>query len=297
MKKYLLLLIALPLFFSCEKDEKDEKENKIYVVPVVIHLIHLGEPIGEGFNLSAERIESQIQILNNDFRKKEGTLGYNESPIGGDALIEFKLAKYDPNGNLTDGIIRVNANDIKRESDKTLLPFDWILQYGYWDPKKYINIWVKPGLQDEFLGSTTYPHIDLPGLEEELKAVGEGIIINTFYFGASDIDSDANLGRTLTHEMGHFLGLYHLWGEKENSDCNGHDDYVEDTPPVSRRSNGCNSETVACNGQVALTHNYMDYISDACMNMFTIGQIKRMRYVLENAETRKPLITSSSIDR
>ena len=99
--------------------------------------------------------------------------------------------------------------------------------------------------------------------------------------------------------MGHFLGLLHLWGETEGgSDCTEHDDYCDDTPPVTERTGKCVQGTMmACNGQHALTQNYMDYIPDVCMNMFTNDQVFRMHYVLENAERRRSLTTSTVIDR
>ena len=110
--------------------------------------------------------------------------------------------------------------------------------------------------------------------------------------------NNTSLGRTITHEMGHFLGLEHLWGKTENSDCMAFDDYCDDTPHVSRRTGSCDdSSNLTCNGEPALTQNYMDYTSDACMNMFTKDQVARMQYVLKNSTVRSPLITSPAIIR
>ena len=302
MKKHLLLVLLFGSIFSCVQEDdsmlvEPEPQDEIYILPIVVHVVHAGEQVGHGYNLSLERIESQIETLNNDFRKKEGTLGHNTSPISNDAQIEFKLAQFDPDGNPINGINRIDHHDIEIVADHTYLPFDWLPQYGYWNPDNYINIWVLPSEPNLFLGSSTIPQTDLAGLDEELKTVGDGILINTIHFGYSNIDGGANLGRTLTHEVGHFLGLEHLWGKIENADCLDYDDYLEDTPPVSRRTGNCNSEALNCNGNVSLTCNYMDYTSDACMNMFTNDQITRMRYVLENAIRRKSLTISKSIDR
>jgi hypothetical protein len=295
IKRVLFFIVLLSFFYSCEKDlgKKDEEDKDVYVLPVVIHIIHFGEPIGEGYNLSVEKIEEQIVSLNNDYRRKIGTPGYNESLISDDSRIEFKLAQYDPSGNPTNGITRTNRDDVDvvmPDSNK-LDMMDILPQFVYWDPEKYINIWVypMPDLQDILLGKSTLPYTDLPGIDAMYSKIGDGILINTLHFGFSNIESDANHGRTLTHEMGHFLGLLHLWGE------NG--DFVEDTPPVTGPSYSCNNNRIASSGQPALINNYMDYLPDDCMNMFTIGQIERMHYVLEHAEDRNYLAHSGSINR
>src|SRR5690606_5227749 len=90
------------------------------------------------------------------------------------------------------------------------------------------------------------------------------------------------LGRTLTHEVGHYLGLLHPWGD---GSCETND-YCDDTPPVSGPTNGCHATAIACDGRPAMTENYMDFIDDACMNVFTADHVRRMRYVLENSPNR-----------
>ncbi|WP_025741178.1 M43 family zinc metalloprotease [Aquimarina pacifica] len=296
-----ILILLITVLFSCTSDDAKEDlqiASDIYKLPIVIHIIHLGEPIGEGNNLAQNRIMSQVQILNNDFRKKEGTSGYNTHILGADTKIEFILAEITPEGNPTNGIHRINASDIEIDSDNAELPFDWLTQYSYWNPDNYINIWVLPvAPQNLFLGSSTFPTTDLPGLENELQTKGDGILINTPHFGESNISGNANLGRTLTHEMGHFFGLEHLWGKRENTTCGEYDDYCDDTPPVTKRSKDCVENIFACNEEIALINNYMDYTADSCMNMFTNDQVTRMRYVLENADRRKSLIISSAISR
>ena len=148
------------------------------------------------------------------------------------------------------------------------------------------------------LGQSSVPYIDLPGLDNANPNGTTGILITTPHFGVSDISGGANLGRTLTHEMGHFLGLEHLWGKRENANCTTFDDYCSDTPSVSRRTGNCkNTPITSCSGETILTQNYMDYTKDTCMNMFTIDQGIRMRYVLKNSIVRKTLITSTAISR
>jgi len=275
----------------------EEIKGTIFTLPIVIHIVNTGEEIGTGYNLSRERIIGQVKTLNDDFRKKEGTLGYNTHPLGTDAEIEFKLAEIDPEGNATDGIIRVDVNDIKYESDDDGWFFDNLPYYGYWNTQDYINIWVFPFDPNIILGQSSVPKADIPGLENSTTNGTTGIMITTPHFGTSNLEGGANLGKSLTHEMGHFLGLEHLWGKKENANCKEFDDYCDDTPFVSRRTGSCENTPTSCNGETVLTQNYMDYTNDTCMNMFTKDQVERMRYVLKNSDNRKSLIVSSVIGR
>jgi len=303
IKKSVLIALLGLFLFNCSSDTEiiiDQAEGTIegvYILPVVVHIVHLGEEVGTGNNLSKERILGQIKTLNDDFRKKEGTLGYNTHPLGTDAKIEFKLAERSPDGNATDGIKRVNLKDVIIDTDN-----DWFFEnlpyYGYWDKQNYINIWVFPFKPNLVLGQSSVPQVDLPGLRDANPNGTTGVLITTPHFGTSNIAGGSNLGRTLTHEMGHFLGLEHLWGKTENANCIDFDDYCEDTPSVSRRTGNCDGvATMSCLGEIRLTQNYMDYTKDVCMNMFTKDQVTRMRYVLKNSTVRKTLITSLVVDR
>jgi hypothetical protein len=170
-------------------------------------------------------------------------------------------------------------------------------RYSYWDPEQYLNIWcmyigLPPGL---FFGSGRFPVSDLEGLDVQ-SPDGDGVFINALNFGRGETNTVPNYdqGRTLTHEMGHFLGLLHTFGPTQ---C-GHSDYCEDTPPISSATDGCPIEKpLACDGRPAMTENYMDYSYDRCMNIFTNDQISRMHIVLENSPHRKSLLTSPVIDR
>jgi hypothetical protein len=284
-----------------KQSKSARKQKTIYRIPVVIHVLHEGEAIGEGFNHSKERIESQIRVLNEDFRKKKGTPGFNTHPDGGDAQIEFVLAKIDPEGNSTDGIVRIDINSV----DVPPIGGNLILlcsQYSYWNPDEYLNIWsldlrLPPGL---FLGQARFPVSDLEGLPDDNEdgMDADGIFVNAPNFGIAEKNSDLNfnMGRTLTHEMGHFLGLLHIWGSYDNN-CEGYGDYCADTPAVSNFTNGCPSEKpLACHGGPAMIENYMDWSHDVCMNIFTNDQISRMHTVLENSVRRKSLLTSPALN-
>jgi len=298
ISQYINFAFALCLLFcSCSNDESQEisiPEDNIFYLPVIVHVIHKGENIGEDTNLSTERIERQIEILNEDFRRKVGTRGYNEHPDGGDAKIEFVLAKKDRNGNPTNGINRINENTL----NGPYLGYNQnnYAQYGYWDSSNYINIWTTP-LSGEYteclvFGSATGPDINLPGSQFlPIPQLGdpEGILINWMHFGESNIDCQARFGRTLTHEMGHYLGVLHPWG---GNDCE-FNDYCDDTPAVDRPV--YNSAFMGCEGETVATNNYMNWSDDEMMNMFTKDQISRMHNVLEHHEGRHNLLSSPAI--
>jgi hypothetical protein len=277
------------------------KQKTIYRIPVVIHVLHFSEAVGEGFNHSKERIDSQVRVLNEDFRRKEGTPGFNTHPDGGDAQIEFVLARIAPEGNPTDGIVRIDVNSVEIPPGEGGNLLQSCSQYSYWNPDEYLNIWsmdlgIPPGI---FLGQARFPVSDLGGIPQDDggSTAADGIFINAQNFGIAEKNSDPNfnMGRTLTHEVGHFLGLLHIWGTLNNG-CNGHGDFCDDTPAVSNFTNGCPSEKpLACNGGPAMSENYMDWSNDVCMNIFTNDQISRMHTVLENSVRRKSLLTSPAL--
>ena len=268
--------------------------NEVYKIPVVVHLLHTGEPIGEGYNFSKERVNAQIRTLNEDYRRKENTPGFNTNPNSGDARIEFVLAQIDPDGNPTDGIVRVDMKSIHLPPSTGDI-IQTCSEYSYWNPDQYLNVWsmdfgFHPAI---FLGRARFPITDLPGIPQDDGA--DGVLINASNFGEGDtnIELNYNLGRTLTHEIGHFLGLLHTWGES----CTTYTDYCEDTPPVATATNGCPSVSlVACDGRPVMIENYMDYSYDRCMNTFTLDQIARMHTVLESSPRRKSLLTSPALN-
>ncbi|MBO6523965.1 MAG: hypothetical protein JJ971_09075 [Balneolaceae bacterium] len=281
------------LFISCNANNPIQPDvpdptPEIIILPIVVHIVHLGEPIGVGTNLSVEQIESQIRVLNEDFRRKEGTRGFNIDPDGGDAMIEFTLATKNPDGNPTEGIVRI---DVSEEDTIRFARFDYYASLSYWDPESYINVWTEPyptKLLGLALGFATGPETDLLGrnlFQKGEPEYREGILVNYAHFGESNIESEYNLGRTLTHEMGHYLGLLHPWG---TGVCETND-FVEDTPAVDKAYNP------TC-GNTALIENYMNYSKDRDMNVFTKGQIQRMHYVLKNSPYRNSLIHSPALN-
>lgn len=276
-----------------------DNANVVYTLPVVVHVIHSGQAVGSAQNISNARVQSQITVLNQDFRRQAGTPGFNFDPVGADTEVQFCLAQRDPNNQPTNGINRVNlGSTIWNESniENILKP------QTQWDPNRYLNIWVCQfgGDLNGVLGYAQFPSgSTLPGLPFGGAANTDGVIIDWRCFGSSSLVpgsyyQNLDKGRTTTHEIGHFLGLRHIWGDNGLCTVNATDssqDYCPDTPPANSANYGC-SPSFSCGGQ-NMIENYMDYSDDACMNIFTQNQKTRMVTTLLNATRRASLTTSN----
>lgn len=271
--------------------------REILTIPVIIHIVHDGEAVGSGTNISYEQILSQIEVLNEDFRRMEGTNGFNSDSAGADVEIEFCLANIDQSGKLIAGEPGVNRID-RNEMDWRASPYgigyidDVIQPASIWDPNKYFNIWVIP-LDQQLLGFANSPvQSTLPDLFGTATATTDGVVINYQNFGrVGNLRPTFNLGRTLTHEVGHWLGLHHIWGPGSESSTCEIDDFCGDTPTTDESHYGCESGSFSCDSD-DMVENYMEYSDDECMNIFTQCQRERMRTVMLNAPRRKELLTS-----
>jgi PKD repeat protein len=281
-----------------EKLRSARTEAAIYTIPVVVHVIHNGEPVGTGPNITAAQVQSQIDVLNEDFRRKSGTPGFNNNPVGADIEIEFALALRGPDGNTLaePGIHRVNmgkASWNKHEDlENTLKP------KTIWDPEKYLNLWTVKlgGDKENTLGYAQFPiRSGLAGLDISGYPTGtntDGVLLNYKVFGRGGTVSPEFTGRTATHEIGHYLGLRHIWGD-DNGGCSK-DDFCADTPKTGDKHYGCaKGEDTCTDPGKDMVENYMDYSDDACVNIFTNDQKTRMRTVLEKCPRRKELLTST----
>lgn len=276
------------------------QQNEPYRIPVVVHIIHNGEALGVGRNLSEAQIISQIEVLNRDFNRLNTDASNTPAEflsVAGSIEIEFTLAKQDPDGNPTNGITRVHGNraswPMSREVEFKAL--------SYWPAENYLNLWVLD-LQT-YLGYAQFPiSSGLLGLEDsDNNRLTDGVIVDYTAFGVGSANNDYNLGRTTTHEIGHFLGLRHIWGD--DNGC-AESDYVDDTPNQADETYGCNltpgspvihPQADDCSS-MKMFQNYMDYTDDVCMNLFTKGQVDRMITVLENSPRRKTLLTSMGLE-
>ncbi|MGB1269388.1 MAG: M43 family zinc metalloprotease [Flavobacteriaceae bacterium] len=247
-------------------------EGDIITIPVVVHVLY--RTTAE--NISTAQIQSQIDVLNEDFRRTNSDAN-NMWSQAADTQIEFCLTTIDPNGNATTGITRKSTtktswgtNDaMKKSSQGGVDP---------WDTSKYLNIWVCN------IGGGILGYAQFPGG----SAATDGVVNSPQYFGRTGTaTAPFNLGRTATHEVGHFLNLRHIWGD---GGC-GVDDFVSDTPESDASNGGCATNHTSC-GTLDMVQNYMDYSDDSCMNLFTQGQKSRMRSVLEAGGSRRSLALS-----
>jgi hypothetical protein len=251
----------------------------IITIPVVVHVIYKNS----SQNISDAQIFSQIDILNEDFRMNNSDASSVPSAFAGaaaDCEIEFCLAVRDPNGNVTTGITRTYTTT-SSFSGYTSMKYSSTGGQDAWNTSEYLNIWVC-NLASGLLGFATFPGGN---------SSTDGVVCDYAYFGnTGTATSPYDLGRTATHEVGHWLNLYHIWGD---SYCGN--DYVSDTPKHEESNYGCPSypHASSCSGTGSsgeMFMNYMDYTNDACMFMFSTGQKNRMRATLNGS--RSSLLSS-----
>lgn len=243
--------------------------HDIKIIPVVVHVIHNGGPE----NISDAQIQSQIAVLNEDFRKQAGTNGDGN---GVDTEIEFCLAQISPDGYCTNGIIRVQSGLTNHLTYQRAQ----LKQLSYWDNSRYLNMYVVKSINGNsgIAGYSSFPG----GPPDE-----DGIVVRHNYFGTTGTAS-ATLGRTTTHEIAHWFGLYHTFNNGCGTDTCTDGDYVCDTPPVAAPNFGCPSINSCSNDFPDIPdqiENYCDYSDDGCKNMFTEGQKQRMHATLNTFRT------------
>jgi hypothetical protein len=243
---------------------RDTSVDEIITIPVVVHVLFNNA----GQNISDAQVLSQIAVLNEDFRKlnadREAVPEVFKSRAA-DARIMFCLAQVDPEGRPTTGILRRYTSKTSFATDDMKLKSKG--GSDAWDSEQYLNIWVC-SISGRTLGYATFP-----GGE----ATKDGVVIHYNVFGSEgNTRTGFDKGRTTTHEIAHWLGLKHIWGD---ADC-GSDD-IEDTPPQSWYNYNCPDFprksfcSVDNNGDMFM--NFMDLTSDACMKLFTLGQTRMMR--------------------
>ena len=269
--------------------------NGIIIIPVVVHVLHRNEAEGTGLNISLAQIQSQIAVLNEDFRRLNANRVNTPAAFTGvasDYNFEFRLACQDPNGNVTNGVTRrftnktgfqFSANNDGTANDNSIgIKFTNSGGEDAWPTNRYLNIWVG-NFTDGTLGYATWPG------DFATSPNVDGVVVSTTAMGRTgNVAAPYDGGRTATHEVGHWLNLRHIWGD---ATCG--DDFVADTPVQQNSNFGCPTFplTVAnpnlrwngprCNAAdpSSMFMNYMDYTDDNCMNIFTNGQRLRGRAI------------------
>lgn len=254
-------------------------------IPVVFHVVYANSTQ----NISDAKIQAQINQLNLDFAKLNTDITSVPSVWSGTAAntnIQFCLAQRDPSGNATTGIVRTSTTTTSFTSDDKV---KYTAQGGHdaWSSSSYLNIWSCN------LGGGLLGYAQFPGG----AAATDGVVLLYSSIGSMASPGTAspyNLGRTATHEIGHWLNLRHIWGDDSGA-CTG-SDLVSDTPNQADASSGCPSYpyTDACTtaSPGIMYMNYMDYTNDACMYMFTTGQSTRMNALFATGGARVSLLTS-----
>jgi hypothetical protein len=280
--------------------EVDLDTAQVLTIPVVVHVVHLGEPVGEGTNISDEQILSCIENLNHRFRGDVEALAaltdeYDEYELSlvMDSKIEFCLAQRDPDNNPTNGIHRYNGSNLTNNGESYDLDGvsngngDGIGEsymketVGCWNTQKYFNLWVVSEINGNNGGNGIQGYSYL-GPTGNNCLYGPVCLYNVFGT-TGNLKSSFNLNATTTHEVGHAFGLWHTFSNQGSDPCsetNGctQGDQCPDTPPTSANNIGCT--TVDCPD--AMLENYMDYTPQTCRTAFTQNQIERMRNQIWN---------------
>ena len=266
-----------------EYSKRSFKTEETFTVPIVVHVIY--EKAIE--NISESQIQSQIEILNKDFRRLN--TDYSNTPNEfknyiADINIEFCLTEINRVHISSLGVSVSacwNSNYINDNIKKNTVI----------DSKKFLNVWVVKKIQTNNCSPGVLGYAQFPGFNSQT----DGIVVSYQYFGdEGTAQAPFNLGRTMTHEVGHWLNLDHIWG---NQYCGS--DNVNDTPVHDNPNYSCPSyphKSNCANNVNEMTMNYMDYTNDACMFMFTEGQKSRMRAILSDGGPRYDIVKNSSCE-
>ncbi|MBL7740100.1 MAG: choice-of-anchor J domain-containing protein [Chitinophagaceae bacterium] len=269
--------------------------NAIVTIPIVFHIV-LPNP----YIISDADIQAQVDRLNLDYSglNPDSTNGVNFYPVRGHSQIRFCLAQRTPSGQPTNGIERRSSSTTYNASSNDPIKSTAAGGLDVWDFNQYFNVWVGGG--GALLGYATFPGTS--------NASQQGVV--TDIIGTSNnpcyVDPNFNMGRTLSHEAGHYFGLFHIWGD-DGSACTSsdfrnlpgacvisdatlaggaNDQAIGDTPNQAAPTGGCPSgvRTDACSPSSPgfQYQNYMDYTDDACYSMFTTKQAARMEWVVAN---------------
>lgn len=296
---YILIFLCIPIFLIGQKErcgtghispvtnssQLKAEARSTKTIQLVFHVLYKVEEE----NISAQDIQEQIDRINLDFAGKNQDLGLVPDvfqDLIGKANITFVLASETSDGLPFSGIFR-QQTDLENIANQISIDGKQVIKYKLlggsdaYFPESYINIWI--GRSDEVFGVTA--PLDLAGTSDD------GIIITPDAFGIiEDPESVTNLGRTLTHELGHYFGLNHLWGSSQG--CGNSDDGIEDTPEQKAPYIDCPEFPQVTCGSADMFMNFMDFTNDDCLLFFSREQVNVMRTTLE--EIRSGIIVTTS---
>lgn len=269
-----------------QQQAEGKMQQSVLTIPIIFHIFTSGSG---ATNVSSAIVQHQVDQLNLDYRNLSGAT-YSQA---GDCQVEFCLALVDESGNT------LAEPGIERITSYGAGPFEKLdFENGMkaatiWDPTQYFNVWVA-NLSGSILGYAQFPSSSgLSGLNTNGGSANtDGVVILYTSLGSvanpNPSGGSYGMGRTLTHEAGHWLGLRHIWGD---SNCG--DDYCNDTPESTTSNYGCPNQTT-CDGNHDMVENYMDYTDDDCMNIFTADQAIRVQTVMTNCSRRNTLNAAST---
>lgn len=246
-------------------------QKTTYIIPMVFHIVH---EYGTE-NITDAQVYDQMAVLNRDYRKLNADIALihpSFDTIAGDANIEFRLATIDPDGNCTNGIEHIYSHETNVGDDFS--------KFNQWRRSNYLNVWVVRSMRNGVAGYAYYP-----GATDGPMFFADGIIILNTYIGRIGT-SNENSSRALTHEIGHYLGLAHPWGNTNDPMVACGDDGIADTP-ITKGFNFCPTnpaQAIVCDTAGVIVENYQNYMDYSyCSYMFTKDQITSMRSVLQVA--------------
>ncbi|WP_408032388.1 M43 family zinc metalloprotease [Tenacibaculum xiamenense] len=302
---YTSFILLSILFFSCSKDDKPDSPPPIPAskpkmrIPIVVHVVNYAP---DPFEISDEKIKSQIEVLNKDFRKLNDD--WQKTPdifidLVADIEIEFYLATTAPDGTPTNGILRNESNliasdGVDQNNNLDNMPLYFTQRGGQdaWPNDQYLNIWIADYKnRDGGMGLPGYANP--PGTDPRI----DGVVIEPRVFGTlPPLYGEYKYGRTATHEIGHWLNLKHIYGTQDScEDSPEKGDYVDDTPTQFASSNGKPAFPKSSCGSIDMTMNFMDYSDDDSMYMFTKGQKARMWELFAEGGLRRKLFENCEV--
>jgi len=260
--------------FEKYMQQKSRKGNDVYTIPVVVHIVK-NESVTD-MDITDEEVYRQIEILNETYNLLNEDVSQTPEDFEafiGNVGVEFCLATVDPNGYATTGITRHTTDVITFSTVSNNITYTDLGGVDAWDTDSYLNIWVGK-ITSSVLGYSHSPNVNIPDEEH-------GLVVGYPYFGENE-DEQFGMGKTAVHEIGHYLNLKHPWG---TGGCDSINDWVDDTPITEEEYYGSPVHPQISCESMDMFMNYMEYVDDSVMVMFSQGQVDRMHFALNYYRT------------